>query len=144
MSSENTVQRQIWLALGKVSCLFRLNTGRAYISNLGPKGVKRLTDGSVIITAARSIAMGFSSPSGDAVVGACDLPGWTTVTVTPEMVGRRVAVFTSIEVKKSKGGKPSPEQLNWMQQVQNGGGIAGIVNSPESALLLIDEYTKKV
>jgi ribosomal protein S19 len=31
--------------------------------------------------------------------GSADLIGWKRVTVTPEMVGSTVAVFTSIEVK---------------------------------------------
>lgn len=140
MSSENTIQRQIWLALGSISRLFRVNTGRAWISGMGPAGVKRLPNGSVVITAARSIAMGFSAPSGDTIVGASDLAGWTTVKITPEMVGRDVAVYTSIECKNSKGGRSSPEQLNWMAQVKIGGGIAGIVSSPAAALLIIDEW----
>jgi hypothetical protein len=143
MTSENTIQRQIWLALGKLSCLFRVNTGRAWISGNGPKGVRRLPDGSVVVTAARSIAMGFSSPSGDTIVGAADLAGWTTVKITPEMVGRDVAVYTSIECKNSKGGRATPEQLNWQNQVRNNGGIAGIVNNPDDALLIIDEWKRK-
>lgn len=144
MASENTVQKQIWLALGRVSCLFRLNTGRAWLSNNGPSGVKRLNDGSVLITNARSIALGLATPSGETVTGACDLPGWTSVTITPEMVGSKVAVFTSIECKKSKGGKLSPEQANWMEQVKKAGGIAGLASSADDALLIIDEWYKKI
>jgi hypothetical protein len=140
MAAESTVQRQIWLALGAVCRLFRLNTGRAWLSSLGPKGVQRLQDGSVLIKGARSIALGLAYPNGDPVVGACDLPGWTTVTITPEMVGRQVAVFTSIETKRTKGGKASEEQINWCQQVDKAGGIAGIANSPEAALAIVDEW----
>lgn len=144
MATENTVQKQIWLALGRVSCLFRLNTGRAWISNLGPNGVKRLNDGSVLISSARSIALGLATTSGETVKGACDLPGWTSVTITPGMVGRKVAVFTSVECKKSKGGKATPEQVNWMSQIKKAGGIAGIASSPDEALLIIDEWHKKI
>lgn len=140
MASEGTVQRQIWLALGAISRLFRLNTGKAWISNLGPKGVQRLQDGSVLIKAARSIALGFAYPNGDPVVGACDLPGWTTITITPEMVGRKVAVFTSIETKRTKGGQASDHQLNWCNQVDQAGGIAGIANSPEAALAIVESW----
>lgn len=142
MSSESTVQRQIWLALGAVSRLFRLNTGRAWLSNLGPAGVQRLQDGSVLIRAARSIALGLAAPNGEPVVGVGDLPGWTSITITPEMVGRRVAVFTSIETKRSKGGRASAEQLNWVDQVQKAGGIAGIANSPETARNIYDEWKR--
>jgi hypothetical protein len=35
--------------------------------------------------------------------GSADLIGWKRVTVTPEMVGSTVAVFTSIEVKTATG-----------------------------------------
>lgn len=142
MSSESSIQRSIWLAMGGVSRLFRLNTGKSWISNLGPKGVSRLADGSVHIKAARSIALGLSMPNGDPVVGACDLPGWTTVVITPEMVGSKLAVFTSIECKASKGGRASDDQLNWRDQVQKSGGIAGIANSPEAALAIIEDWKR--
>ena len=142
MAAEGSVQRSIWLAVGAVSRLFRLNTGKGWISNLGPKGVSRLTDGSVHIKAARSIALGLSMPNGDPEVGACDLPGWTTVVITPEMVGSKLAVFTSIECKASKGGRVSPEQQNWCDQVQKAGGIAGIANSPEAALAIIEDWKR--
>lgn len=143
MSSENTNQRMIWLALGKLLCkLFRLNTGRAWISSLGPKGVQRLTDGSVHIKAARSIAMGFAYPNGDPVTGACDLPGWTEVKITPEMVGHVIPVFTSMEIKSGTG-KPTTDQLNWRDQVQAAGGIAGIVRSPDEAIAVINDWHNK-
>ena len=35
--------------------------------------------------------------------GSGDLIGWTPVTITQEMVGATVAVFTSVEVKGPKG-----------------------------------------
>lgn len=144
MAAEGTTQRQIWLSLGTVSRLFRLNTGRGWISSMGPKGVSRLADGSVLIKGARSIALGLSAPSGDPVNGACDLPGWTTVEVTPEMVGKKIAVFTSVECKASKGGRVSPDQQNWMEQVQRAGGIAGVANSPESAKQIFFDWARRV
>lgn len=144
MASEGTTQRQIWLALGKVSRLFRLNTGKAWISNMGPAGVTRLQDGSVHIKAARSISMGLAMPNGDPVKGACDLPGWTTVEVTPAMVGQKLAVFTSIEAKASTGGRVSPDQKNWLEQVVSAGGIAGVANSAESARAIISAWARKV
>lgn len=141
MATEGSNQREIWLALGKVCRLFRLNTGRGWISRLGPKGVQKLTDGSVRILEARPVALGFSAPNGDPIVGACDLPGWTTITVTEEMVGRRIAVFTSIEAKATKGGRVTPEQKNWMEQVIKAGGIAGVARTPEEGLKIIEQWT---
>ena len=143
MASEANVQRQIWLALGQVCRLFRLNTGKGWISNLGPKGVHRLKDGSIHIEAPRPIPLGFGMPNGDPVVGACDLPGWTEVEITPAMVGQKVAVFTSIETKRTSGGKTSEDQRNWMAQVQGAGGIAGVANSVESARAIVDDWYRK-
>lgn len=68
--------------------------------------------------------------------GSADLIGWRTVTVTPEMVGQQVAVFTSIEVKTPTG-RMKPEQKQWLQAVQAAGGIAGIARSVEEALRIV-------
>lgn len=140
MAAESSVMRQVWLALARTSTLFRLNTGMAWMSNLGPKGVRKLEDGSVHILQARPISVGFSKPDGKPVVGACDLPGLTEVVITPEMVGCKVAVFTSIETKRTQGGKTSDDQKNWMSFVQRAGGIAGVANSPESAQAIVRDY----
>ena len=64
--------------------------------------------------------------------GSADLIGWRTVTVTPEMVGQRIAIFTSIEVKTPTG-RLRPEQQQWLDAVQAAGGIAGVARSVEDA-----------
>mgnify|MGYP000550090114 CR=1 FL=1 len=64
--------------------------------------------------------------------GSADLIGWTTRTVTQEMVGQRIAVFTSIEVKTPTG-RLRPEQQQWLDAVQAAGGIAGVARSVEDA-----------
>jgi hypothetical protein len=60
--------------------------------------------------------------------GSADLIGWRTVTITPDMVGQQLAVFTSIEVKTPTG-RLAPLQANWLDAVQNAGGIAGVARS---------------
>jgi hypothetical protein len=65
--------------------------------------------------------------------GSADLIGWTIRTVTQEMVGTQVAVFTSIEVKTPTG-RVNPEQQQWLDAVQTAGGIAGVARSVEDAL----------
>lgn len=67
--------------------------------------------------------------------GSSDLIGWTTRTITPDMVGQRVAVFTSIEVKTATG-RLRPEQRQWLDAVQAAGGIAGVARSVEDAARL--------
>lgn len=141
--TENPVQRTVWLSMGGTCRLFRLNTGKAWLSGMGPAGVSRLADGSVVVKAARPISLGFAAPNGDTITGASDLQGWTTVTVTPEMVGHKVAVYTSFECKREKGGRTTSEQANWCEQVDKAGGIAGVVNSPEAAhTVLLDWHNK--
>ena len=72
--------------------------------------------------------------------GSADLIGWRTVTVTPEMVGQRIAVFTSIEVKTPTG-RLRPEQQQWLDAVQAAGGIAGVARSVEEAQrLTMDDH----
>jgi hypothetical protein len=70
--------------------------------------------------------------------GSADLIGWRTVTITPEMVGQQVAVFTSIEVKTPTG-RVKPEQQQWLDAVQAAGGIAGVARSVEDALRITTE-----
>jgi hypothetical protein len=68
--------------------------------------------------------------------GSADLIGWRTVTITPEMVGQQVAVFTSIEVKAASG-RLRPEQRQWLDAVQAAGGIAGVARSVDDARALL-------
>lgn len=62
--------------------------------------------------------------------GSSDLIGWTTVEITPEMVGRKVAVFTAVEVKVP-GKRPTAEQVNFLAQVRTAGGIAEVLTDAE-------------
>lgn len=64
--------------------------------------------------------------------GSADLIGWRTITITPDMVGRQLAVFTSIEVK-TRTGRVRPEQHAWLTAVTGAGGIAGIARSVQDA-----------
>jgi hypothetical protein len=65
--------------------------------------------------------------------GSADLIGWRTVVVTPEMVGTKLAVFLSIEVKTPTG-RLTPQQHNWQAAVLAAGGISGIARSVSDAL----------
>lgn len=140
MTAESNVQRLVWVAVAATTILFRVNTGRAWLSGMGPAGVRKLTDGSVHIQAARPIAMGFSRTNGDPVKGTSDLNGWTSVVITTAMVGCRVAVYTAIETKRSKGGRTSDDQQNFIDQVLKAGGIAGVANSAEAARAIVSDY----
>jgi len=73
--------------------------------------------------------------------GSADLIGWKRVTITPEMVGTQVAVFTSIEVKTATG-RLRPEQQQWLDAVQAAGGIAGVARSVSDAETLLRDVAQ--
>lgn len=68
-------------------------------------------------------------------VGSSDLIGWKTVQVTPEMVGKKMAVFVAIECK-SDNGRLTTEQKNFIETVLNSGGIAFVVRPSDTGALL--------
>lgn len=78
----------------------------------------------------RWIRYGIANPGG------ADLIGWTSVTVTPEMIGKRIALFTALEVKGPKG-RATKEQEAFIANVKRSGGIAGIVRSADEAISLL-------
>lgn len=62
------------------------------------------------------------------IEGSSDLIGWKDVEITPEIIGQKVAIFTGIEVKTQKG-RLSKEQKNFIDRVNNCGGIAYVAKS---------------
>lgn len=86
---------------------------------------KRYPNGDVLVKSAFPIRAGLCE-------GSSDLIGWKSVMVTPDMVGKRVALFTAVEVKTPTG-RPTKEQLNFIQRIKEAGGIAGIARSEEEA-----------
>jgi len=109
-NDETIIQQRIRLALGREPSLrlFRNNTG-----SLPDPRTKR------------PVQFGLCK-------GSADLIGWKQVTITPDMVGQKVAVFASIEVKTPTG-RLTPEQQTWLNAVQAAGGVAGIARSVEDA-----------
>ena len=113
-NAETTLQQQIRLALGTNpdARIFRNQVGSLPDPRTG-----------------RLVTFGLAR-------GSADLIGWRTVVVTPEMVGTRLAIFTSIEVKTPTG-RIRPEQQAWLDVVLRGGGIAGIARSVTDAQVLL-------
>ena len=142
MTTEAPQQKAIWLASAAIpgAKLFRANSGKAWV---GGKP-SRLQDGTVCLPAGRPIALGLALADGSPVVGQGDLLGWRTITITPEMVGARVAVFASVECKREKGGRTSADQLHWCSMVQQAGGIAGVANTPAVAQSILRDWTPPV
>jgi hypothetical protein len=110
------------------SCrMFRNNTGQGW---QGQRLQSR--PGTVLLSDPRPLHAGL-------VKGSSDLIGWKTITVTPEMVGRKLAIFAAVEVKTERG-RITVDQLNFIEQVRSAGGIAGIARSPEEARNLLETY----
>lgn len=138
---ENSAQRECWLEFGKQgSKVFRLNSGKAWAGK-----AERLPDGSVLIEYPQPVTLGFGLPNGASVSGASDLIGWTPVTITPDMVGLTMAVFTAGEAKPAKGrkGATSEDQDRFIAQVRADGGIAGVVRTPTDVRGLIHEWLNR-
>ena len=64
--------------------------------------------------------------------GSSDLIGMRSITIGPEHVGQRLAVFAAVEVKSATG-RATPEQLAFIDVVQQMGGLSGIARSIEDA-----------
>ena len=118
--SEARVQNEIRLALGRDVVLFRQNVGKGWTGN-----ATTLPDGSVHIRQPRILHAGLCK-------GSSDLIGWRSLTVTPEMVGKTVAVFSAVEVKGPKG-RPTPEQVTFISNVKHAGGFACVARTIDEA-----------
>lgn len=68
--------------------------------------------------------------------GSSDLIGWKTITITEHHVGRKIAVFTAIEVKKPNG-RIRPDQQRFVDYVDECGGLSGVCYSKEDAVTLL-------
>lgn len=111
---EKPIQNTIWERLSGLSTirLFRNNVGVGFTRNGTP------------------IRFGLR-------VGSADLIGWKSVTITPNMLGRRIAVFVSVETKSTTG-VPQHDQITWMQNVIEAGGLAGMARNVQDAMDIVD------
>ena len=119
MTTEHAIQTEILLAASaKGYILFRNNTGMGWTGD-----TERLSDGSVLIRNPRPLHAGLCK-------GSSDLIGWRPLLVGPEHLGSRLAQFAAIEVK-TKRGRATAEQANFLRVVGEAGGIALLSRSPE-------------
>ena len=109
--------------------LLRNNVGTGYQGQ-----ANKLQNGDVLIKYPRRINFGLMK-------GSSDLIGWTTIEITADMVGQKVAVFTAVELK-TKNDTSSPEQRNFVEQVHKAGGLAGIVYNEEQYKKIFENFCK--
>lgn len=129
--SEADLMRQLQKLASELGArLFRQNTGMAWAGKVEkgyPGKVVRLGPGDVVLRNARPFHAG--------VTGMSDLGGWVPVTVTADLVGSTVAVYTQVEVKETA--RPTTEQLAWIDAVNLAGGRAGIARDERDLLGII-------
>lgn len=73
-------------------------------------------------------------------VGSSDLIGWCPVIVTPEMVGKPVAVFTAIETKVGSR-DTTVQQAKFISRVKEDGGLAIVARSSEDIETALKRFT---
>lgn len=100
------------LSLPENTRLFRINCGMAWAGKI----VKR-TPGMLILQNPRPF---YGAPNGWS-----DLAGWETITITPEMVGQKIAVFLFEEVKAT--GNLSTDQKKFQSVLEKMGGIFRVI-----------------
>lgn len=121
---ESDIQNRILIELSKQGTVaFRINAGSFWAGEIMSN-----KDNMLLMKNPRKIQ--------GAPEGTSDIIGVTTVTVTPEMVGQRVGVFTAIEVKKP-GENPKAHQKNFLKNMRDRGAIAGVARSPEDAVMIL-------
>lgn len=117
---EQNIQAEILLEHGTGAKLFRNNTGMGWTGEVIKK-----TPTTITIKDPRPLHAGLCK-------GSSDLIGWLPVLITPEMVGTYIAAFTAIEAK-TKTGRVSQDQINFIANVSQAGGRAGVARSKEDA-----------
>lgn len=143
MTNETNNMRQIWMALSaRGDRLWRNNVGTAWqgekvgaateggvlawLKKRLPARAKKIARVKVLINP-RRVKFGLFEGSGDLI-------GLRSVLITPEMVGRRIAQFMSVEAK-AEGATTKKEHLErqkaWATAIRHLGGIGVIAESVE-------------
>lgn len=92
--------------------------------------------------------LGNISKKSNAEYKSSDLIGFMPITITPEMVGKKVAVFIAAEVKKSNWKFNATDrelaQKKFLDVVNINGGLGIFVNSVDSYLKQARDYISKL
>lgn len=121
MPSETDIMRSLMKVLSASGArVFRNNVGQAWIGK-----VLRRTADTITIADPRPLHAGLCP-------GSSDLIGWRSITITPDMVGKTVAVFAAVEAK-TRAGRLSADQSNFLRFVHDAGGVAIIATHNEHA-----------
>ena len=107
---ETNLKNKYERTLTKWQRTFRINCGLAWA-------------GRIINRVGGVVTLANASPVHGAEAGVSDLIGFDSVIITPEMVGKRVAVFVATELKATKNDKLKKKQIAFRDMVVKLGGI---------------------
>lgn len=131
-NKEHALQNVIRNALAGRALIFRANVGKAWQSNDVVKVQRQIP----VVMGPRDVLLKNARPFETGLPpGFADLFGLVAVEITPDMVGKKLAVFTALEVKD--GARVSPLQKNFINAVNDNGGRAGVVRSVDDAERLV-------
>lgn len=114
--------------------IFRNNVGKCWTGRSVVINTRRqiwVNPGDVIIENGRFFHAGLC-------VGSSDLIGFKSETITPEMVGRKIAIFTAAEIK-TETGRVSKEQTAFINMVNQFGGIGFVAKNEEEAINFLND-----
>ena len=130
--TEAQLQAEIALAFNRGATRLYKNVG----GNFWTGKFVGFVNGAAKLAGARRVKAGL-------VTGSADRIGFHQITITPEMVGKTVAVFAAIELK-TVDGSATPEQKQFLKVIQDMGGIAGIARSVDDVNIIFHNFVKKI
>lgn len=126
MTSPANQNKLTQLAASKLGArLWRMSVGFGWIGNH-----KKFDKTETIVVNKGDVLIRQARPFNCGVEGMSDNGGFIPITVTPEMVGQKVAVTLWVE-DKSGAGRATLEQKNWIRMVRSFGGRAGVARSDD-------------
>ena len=123
---EHDIQNDIRNQLAGKAFIFRANVGSGWTGT-----EHRMPNGDMLLKKPRRFNTGLPK-------GYPDLHGFRVLTITPEMVGTKIAQYVAIEVKTAKGAIRA-EQSAFINVVNNNGGCGGVCRSAADAVELIEK-----
>lgn len=124
MKAATALQNRIMMALSAAGrIVFRNNVGLGWSGKVLHKDPVK---GTVLLGDARPVKFGLIKGSGDLI-------GGIPTVITSDMVGKRVLIFASWEVKSGTG-KATPDQINFAKAIRHHGGVAEIVRDEGEAV----------
>jgi len=134
--SEKKIMHSQMIALSEAgTTIWRQNVGQAWAGNaqrITRQQMVAVGPGDVVIRAARPFQAGLCK-------GSSDLIGITPITIEQHHMGSQLGIFTAVESKTARG-RPTEEQLRFIDHVNGNGGFAGIARSDDDAIEIISRH----